>query len=62
MWATLNIVDGGHFKIQNLQEILKTQNPHQAESCAFLEVEHLYQSVGCARSKRQCRTAPQNQR
>ena len=24
--------------------------------CAFLEVEHLYQSVGCAKSKRQCRT------
>ena len=36
---------------QTLQEILKTQNQHQAEFCAFLEVEHLYRSVGCARSK-----------
>ena len=28
----------------------------------FWEVEHLYRSVGCARSKRQHLTAPQNQR
>ena len=28
----------------------------------FLEVKHLYQSVGCARSKRQYLTAPQNQK
>ena len=27
---------------------LKTQNQHQAEFCAFLEVEHLCRSVGCA--------------
>ena len=63
MWAVRpNIVDWGYFKIQTLQEILKTQNQHQAEFCAFLEVEHVYRSVGCARSKRQCRTAPLNQR
>ena len=49
-------------KIQTLQEIFKTQNQHQAEFCAFWEVEHLYRSVGCARSKRQCLTALQNQR
>ena len=28
----------------------------------FLENEHLYRSVGCARSKRQCLTAPRNRR
>ena len=38
------------------------KNQHQAEFCAFLEVEHLYRLVGCARSKRQCLTSPQNQR
>ena len=53
MWATwLNIVDWGYFKIQTLQEILKTRIRRLAEFCAFL-----YRSVGCARSKRQCRTA-----
>ena len=52
----------GYFKFQTLQESLKTQNQHQAEFCAFLEVEHLYRSVGCARSKRQCLTALKNQR
>ena len=41
---------------------MKTQNQHQAEFRAFLEVEHLYRSAGCARSKRQCLTALQNQR
>ena len=55
MWAMRsNIVDCGNFKIQTLQGILETQNQHQAEFCAFLEVEQLYRSVGCARSKRQC--------
>ena len=63
MWEMrLNIVDWCHFKMQTLQEIWKTQNPHQAKFCALWEVEHLYRSVGCARSKRQFRTAPQNQR
>ena len=50
MWTMrLNIVDWGYLKVQTLQEILKTQNQHQAEFCAFLEVEHLYRSVGCTR-------------
>ena len=36
MWAMrLNIVDWSYFKIQTLQKILKTQNQHQAEFCAF---------------------------
>ena len=34
-----------------LQETLRTQNQHQAKFCAFLEVEHWYRSVGCARNK-----------
>ena len=42
-----------------LQEISKTQNQHQEEFCAFSEVTPLYRSVGCARSKLQCHTAPQ---
>ena len=47
MWAMRrNIVDWGYFKIQTLPEILKTQIQHQAEFCAFLEVEHLYRTVG----------------
>ena len=65
MWAMrLNIVDWCCVmsRFQILQEILKTQNQHQAESCAFFEVEHLYRSDGCARSKRQCLTAQQYQR
>ena len=50
MGMRLNIVDWGYFKILTLQEILKTRNQHQAEFCAFWGVEHLYRSVGCARS------------
>ena len=49
MWAMrLYIVDWVYFKIQILQEILKTPNQHQAEFCVFSEVEHLYRTVGCA--------------
>ena len=37
MWAMrLNIVVWGYFKMQILQEILKTQNQHPVEFCAFL--------------------------
>ena len=36
MWVMrLNIVDWGYFKIQTLQEILKTENQHQVEHCVF---------------------------
>ena len=61
MWAMrLNIVDWGYFKIQTLQGILKTQiNIRRSFVEHFLEVEHSYRSVGCARSKRQYLTAPQ---
>ena len=47
-------------RLRNLQEILKTRNQHQVEFGAFSEAEHLYQSVGCARSKPQCLTVPRN--
>ena len=40
------------FKTPILQEILRIQNlKHQVEHCAFLEVIHLFHSVGCVRSK-----------
>ena len=32
-------------------EILRTQNLLRVEHCAFLEVIHLFQQVGCARNK-----------
>ena len=53
----LNIVDWGYFKT-DLQGIFKTSG----DVWCIFEVEHLYRSVGCARSKRQYLTAPQNQR
>ena len=56
----LNIFDWDYVKIQTLQGILRIQNLRQAEFCAFLEGEHLYRSVGCAKSKRQCLTVQQN--
>ena len=63
MWVTrLNIVDWVYSKTQTLLEILKNQNQHQAEFCAFLEVKHLYPLVGCVRSKRQCPTFLQKQK
>ena len=46
------------FQDSDFAEILTTQNQHQAEFCAFLEVEHLYRSVGCARSNV---TAPESE-
>ena len=50
------------FRTPILQEILRIQNLHQVEHCAFWEVIHLFEEVGCARNKRQCLTALQNQR
>ena len=46
------------FKILILQETLRTQNEHQGDSCAFSEVKHLFQKVGCARNKLQFDTVP----
>ena len=52
MWETRHtIVDWVCFKILTLLVILRTQNQPQEVSCVFLEVEHLFQSVGCARNR-----------
>ena len=63
MWETLpNNADWDCFKTPILQEILRIQNLHQVEHCTFLEVVHLFQSVGCVRNKLQFRTVQQNQK
>ena len=63
MWVIqLNIVDWVCFKTQTLLETLKILNQHLVESYVSLEVEHLFQQVGCARSKRQCLTVPPQNR
>ena len=63
MWATLlGIVDWVYSKTQTLREILKTQKQPRRESFVFAAVEHLLPLVGCARSKRQCLTVPQNRK
>ena len=49
-------------RLRFLQEILRIQHLHQVEHCAFLEVIHLFQSVGCVRNKLQFRTVQQNQK
>ena len=43
-------------------EILRTQNLLRVEQCAFSEVIHLFQSVGCVRNKLLFRTVEQNQK
>ena len=50
------------FKTPILQDILRIQNLHQVEHCAFLEVIRLFQSVGCVRNKLQFRAVQQNQK
>ena len=54
--------DWDFFKTPILQEILRTQNLHNVEHCAFLEAVRLFQSVGCVRNTLQFRTAQQNQK
>ena len=49
-------------RLRFLQEILRIQNSHQVVHCAFLEVIHLFQSIGCVRIKLQFRTVQQNQK
>ena len=44
------------FKILILQEILRIQNLHQVEHCAFSEAMHFFKSVGCVRNKHLSRT------
>ena len=63
MWETLpNNADWDCFKTPILQEILRIQSPLLEEHCAFLEVIHLFQSVGCVRNKLHFRTVQQNQK
>ena len=52
----------GLFQDPILQEILRIQNLHQVEHCAFSEAIRLFQSVGCVRNKLQFRTIQQNQK
>ena len=52
MWETQpNIADWDCSKTSILQEILRIQNLRQVGRYAFLEVIHLFQSVGCVRNK-----------
>ena len=61
MWVTrLSIDDWVYFKIQTLLEIFRTQSQAQEVSCVFLEAEHFFQSVGCARTKLLSRTVLQS--
>ena len=61
MWVILqNNAGWDCFKTPILQEILRTQNPLLEEHCAFLEVIHLFQEVGCGRNKLQFHTVQQN--
>ena len=64
MWVTrLSIVDWVYSKTQILLTTLRTENqPREEGSYVFLETELLSPLVGCARSKRQCRTVLQNQK
>ena len=63
MWETLqNSADWDCFKTPILLEILRIQNLHQVEHCAFSEAKRtVQQSVGCVRNKLQFRTVQQNQ-
>ena len=49
--ALIIITDWVYSKTQTLLATLMTQNQPLVECCVFLEVEHLFQSVGCAGSK-----------
>ena len=60
MWETPHsTADWVYFKTQTLQATLRIQSQPQEVSCVFLEAEHLFQSVGCARNKHHL-TAPQS--
>ena len=52
LWVILqNKADWDCFKTPILQEILRIQNLHQVEHCAFSEVIRLFQSVGCVKKQ-----------
>ena len=57
LWVTLLDNAGWDcFKTPILREILRIQNLHQVEHCAFWEVVRWFQSVGCVRNKLQFHT------
>ena len=52
MWETMHNNAGWDcFRTLTLPEILKSQNRLQGRFCAYLEVTHSFQHVGCVRSK-----------
>ena len=55
-----NNADCDCFKTPILQEILRIQNLHQVEHCAFSEAIRSFKSVGCVRNKLLFRTVRQN--
>ena len=58
MWVILsNNADWDCFKILTSREILRIQNLLRVEHCAFLEVIHLFQKVGCVRNRLQFHTS-----
>ena len=62
MWETLpNNAEWDCFKTPILQEILRIQNLHQVEHCAFLEAIRLFQSVGCVRNKLQFHSSTESE-
>ena len=61
MWVIQpNNADWDCFKTLTSQEILKIRNPLLEEHCAFSEVIHLFQQVGCVRNKLPFHTFLQN--
>ena len=61
MWEILlSNADWDCFRTLTSREILKIRNPLLEEHCAFLEVIHLFQQVGCARNKLPFRIVQQN--
>ena len=63
MWVTrLSVVDWVYSKTQTLLATLRTRNQPRVESYVSSEAEHSFPSAGCARSKRQCLTVPQNRK
>ena len=52
--------DGTVSRLRFRKKILRIRNPLLEEHCAFVEVIHLFQEVGCARNKLLFRTVQQN--
>ena len=62
MWEILpNNADWDYFKILTSWKILKIRNPLLEERCAYSEVIHLFQQVGCVRNKLQFHTSTESE-